>query len=860
MRTLSCTVLLAVSGFFLQSAHAAVEDYGCECLANHLEQPAPRKRDQPGIWSEPGKGTFDEATGADFRHWPPDRLVDYHKIKVELKFADLVAHTAEAVATMTVQPVGVPVDAISLNADGLKIHAVTLNSKAVEFSSDGKRLGMRFDPPLTKELEQSIRIEYALENPNQGMTFTPNYPDRPGYGPELHTQGESETNRFWFPCHDFPNQRQSTELVIDVPEGVVVSANGRLLSEKTAGGRTVWNWLQEKPHVAYLVTLVAGDFARVSLPNPLSKVPMQVWVPKDRVDDVQRTYGATDRMIAMFEKVFGQKYPWDRYDQLVVRNFGAGGMENTSATTMHPSAILDAIAAADDDMDGLVSHELCHQWTGDLVTCKSWAHIWLNEGWATYGSVLWTGERDGEAGYSDAMLDQFRVAYGDSTEGPVGMVSPIYGDAGETFRRAPNPYPKGCSILHMLREKLGDEAFYKGVHAYFEKYKLGLAETDDFRVALEAASGLGLEGFFDQWCYRPGCPNIVVKASYDTGSRMLSLKADQTQKVTERTPAFSVSTPIMVKTASGVKNFTWDWRNKSDTLEVELDGPPMWVAFDPRLATLKTLKQEMPVEWMRALAKDGPTTAARRQAVAMLRGDATPDTVATLRLIANDTTQRRRLRIDCIDAIADFRTDAGMAVLAEWMQKPPELPRIFAAVCTASTTLADKPKTIAWLAQTLQEQKSYAVRNACIDALAKLEAKDQTELLLKTEQLPSRGEELQQSALEALAGFGEVKAIEPAIKAASLGNFDRARPKAMSCLAKLCPKPKEGDNVTRDMIITKLMGWVDDPEDRARNAAGESLATVKATQALEKFDAIAASDPDPRRRDRAKEWAKKIRG
>ena len=856
MRTLTAVLAACLCTLPAVASDAVTGDFGCECLAHRLEQ-APRRSDRPKL-GDPNKGKFDPATGADFRHWPPDRLVDYRHIKVELKLPDLSVRKAEGVATLTVQPIAGPVDALSLDAEALKVSKVSVGGKAVEFSSDGHTLGLRFDPPLPAGKASDIRVEYTIEDPPMGLHFTPGYPDRPGYPAEVHTQGESEFNRGWFPCHDFPNERQATELVVDVPEGLVVSGNGRLVGQETKGGRTVWHWLQEKPHVAYLVSMVAGDFARVPLDSRLSGVPMQVWVPKDRAGDVERTYGRTDRMIALFEKVFGQKYPWDRYDQLVVRDFGAGGMENTSATTMHPGAILDEIAAADDDMDGLVSHELCHQWTGDLITCRSWAHIWLNEGWATYGSNLWVQERDGDAGYFDAMLDSNGVAGGDRTDGPVGMVSPIYGTAGETFGRAPNPYPKGASILHMLREKLGDAAFFKGVHTYFDKYKFDVAETDDFRKELEAASGLGLEGFFDQWCMRPGCPNISVKATYDTASRTLGLAAEQTQKIDERTPAFAVDTPVAVKTASGVKTFPWSWRTKSDTLEVTLDGPPEWVAFDPRLATLKTLKQEMPIEWMRALAKEGPTTASRRQAVQFLRGDASPDTVAVLEAIATDPKQRRRLREECVDAIADFRCDAGKAAIGRMMEKPPELPRVHASLCAAVSQLGDKPRAVAWLAKTLQEQRSYAVRVACINALGRLEAKDQVELVLKMVDEPSRQQDIQKAALGVLAGWGEAKAIDPAMKAAALGNFDRARPTAMDALARLCPKD-EG-NATRGTIIERLLVWIDDPEGRARNAAGEALVTVKAKQALDRLDAIARSDPNSERRERAADWAKRIRG
>src|SRR6185503_11493450 len=177
-----------------------------------------------------------------------------------------------------------------------------------------------------------------------------------------HTQGEAETNRHWFIAHDFPNERMTTELIVDVPAGFSVSSNGKLVSDLTSGDRSVWHWLQDKPHVSYLVTLVIGKFDIVDLPSSKSKVPMKVWAPLGRGEDVLPTYGRTGEMIDLFEKCFGVPYPWARYDQILAKNFG-GGMENTSATTMYSAAILDKTALFDGDLDSLISHELCHMWT-----------------------------------------------------------------------------------------------------------------------------------------------------------------------------------------------------------------------------------------------------------------------------------------------------------------------------------------------------------------------------------------------------------------------------------------------------------------------------------------------------------------
>jgi len=844
-------VLAGITGLTATAEDAGLGwGFECGCMQHRLEQ----------AMRPPAKGAglaWNEASGADSRNWPPSPMVNYEHVKIALRFEDVVSPQADAVATYTVRPIGVPVESLMLNADGLKIASVKLDGSATEFFSDGKNLTMKFTKPLPNDKSSVIEVGYSISRPTDGMTFSPPYPDRPGYGPQVHTQGQTEGNHFWFPCHDFPNVRQSTELVVDVPKGMSVSGNGKLVEHVTKGDREIWDYLQEKPHVAYLVSVVVGDLEAVPLQSPLSGVPMHVWLPKDRAGDVERTYGRTDRMIALFEKVFGQKYPWAKYDQLLVRNFGSGGMENTSVTNMYPSAILSESAAKEEDLDGLISHELCHQWTGDFITCKSWADIWLNEGWATYGTALWMEERDGADGYFESMLDNAGVAKGDKTDGAVGMVSNIYKNAGETFGRAANPYPKGASILHMLREMVGDEIFYKGVHDYMAKFALSTAETSDFRIAMEAASGLGLEWFFDQWCMRPGCPNISTKATYDAATRMLKIKAEQTQKIDERTPAMRVSTPICVRTASGEKTIAWQWREREAEIEIPLDGPPQWVAFDPRLATLKTLKMDWPMQWLRALAKNGPTMAARRQAVEALRGDASPDTIAVLEQIAKNELGRRKIRGECIDSIADFKNADSALSIGRLLDAPPQDPRVRGALTLATATLA-KEKAIPILMKQLASDSSDLCRKNAIDMLSKLEAKESVDAILVAADLPSHQQQIQQAAMRAMVKLEANKALPNALKYASFGGYDRARGAAIDAVGKLVSKDEK--DADRMAAIVQLISWLDDPERGARRASAEALVNLKSKEALPRLEAMAKSDPDPDVREAAADWVKRING
>lgn len=844
-------VLAGITGLAAMAEDAGLGwGFECGCLQHRLEhEMRPPAKGSGQMWNE--------VSGSDSHNWPPSPMVNYEHVKIALRFADVVAPEAEAVATYTVRPIGVSVESLKLNANGLKIASVKLDGAATEFFSDGKNLTMKFAKPLPSAKSSVIEVAYSISRPTDGMTFSPAYPDRAGYGPQVHTQGQTEGNHYWFPCHDFPNVRQSTELVVDVPKGMTVSGNGKLVEHVTKGEREIWDYLQEKPHVAYLVSVVVGDLEAVPLQSPLSGVPMHVWVPKERAGDVERTYGRTDRMIALFEKVFGQKYPWAKYDQLLVRNFGSGGMENTSVTNLYSSAILSENAAKEEDLDGLISHELCHQWTGDFITCKSWADIWLNEGWATYGTALWMEERDGADGYFESMLDNAGVAKGDNTDNTVGMVSNIYKNAGETFRRAANPYPKGASILHMLREMVGDDIFYKGVHAYMAKFALSTAETSDFRIAMEQTSGLSLEWFFDQWCMRPGCPNISTTATYDAATRMLRIKAEQTQKIDERTPAMRVSTPICVRTASGEKTIAWQWRDRTAEIEIPLDGPPQWVAFDPRLATLKTLKMDWPMEWLRALAKNGPTMAARRQAVEALSGDASPDTIAALEEIVKNESGRRKIRGECIDSIADFKNADSAASIGRLLDAPPQDPRVRSALTLACASLA-KEKAIPILMKQLAEDSSDLCRKNAIDMLSKLEAKESVDAIMAAADMPSHRQQIQQAAMRALSKFETAQALPQALKYASLGGYDRARGAAIDAVGKLVSKDEK--DPARIQAITQLISWLDDPERGARRASAEALVNLKSKDALPRLEAMAKSDPDPDVREAAADWVKRING
>jgi aminopeptidase N len=788
----------------------------------------------------------DAETGRDLRNYPPDRIVDHLHMKLELRFEDLNERRFTAVETLRFAPVGRPADAVVLDAaDAIRIGSITLDGAPVDYRHEGDRLTLRFDPPLAVGRAREVVIDYECVEPAGSMVFTPRLPRAPGYGPEVHTTGQTASNHHWFACHDAPNERLTTELIVDVPAGLMVSSNGHLVSSRDDGRRAVWHYLQDKPHVNYLVVLVIGRFDAVEIPHP--RVPMEVWVPPGQGPRVLQTFGRTGEMIDVFERRFGHPYPWDRYDQVVVKNFGPGGMENTSVTTLRPDAVHDAVALADDDLEGLIAHELAHQWAGDFFTCKSWSHIWLNEGWATFGAALWFEHRDGQDGYLDAMRRSFRrVVNRDRTTNDQPMVSAVYEHPWETFGRAANPYAKGASILHMLRMMLGDVVFFEGLSRFTHRHALDVVETNDLRYAMEAVSGLGLEWFFDQWCYRPGVPRLDVTVSYDAGDGALQVDVEQTQHIDDRTPAFRFVLPVHVETASGSRALTLDVRERTATLRADLDGPPTMVAIDPEMHVLMVADVDKPRRLWMEQARRGPTISARHDALAALSARSIPKVIDLLAAIAADETTRHTLRVSAVRALTRLDSRRSRSALLDLGNADIDDARVRAAVVTALEDLPARQVTDR-LAEVAATDPSYATRAAAIDALAAHEAREHASLVADLAHVTSQYDQVRTAALEALIAFDDPRGLDLGIRYSAYGEPDRSRPVAIRAVGRLA-------HHDRDRAVAHLIALLDDPERRSVAAAGSALARLGDPRAVDAVRALSETHPSPRLRRQARRW------
>ena len=472
-------------------------------------------------------------------------------------------------------------ETLQLDAVGFEIKSVSLVVQDTPLATKWYYDGDHLNVTIPRDLAQcSVEVDYAV-TPRRGLYFLEPDPIVETRPRQVWSQCQDQDARYWFPCHDAPDAKMTSELRVTVPDDWVALSNGEPLEEPAAAstGERVFHFGFDAPHPSYLLTLVAGKFSvledRPALLPDGRKVPVLYYVPEGRETDGWRSLGETPSLIEHFSRITGVPFPWSRYSQVVVHDFTFGGMENTTATTLYEHALLDARAALDISSVDLVAHELAHQWFGDYVTCRDWSEAWLNEGFATYFEHVAREARLGRDEYDWGVIADLETYLGEcSGHYTRPIVSREYQAPIDLFDR--HLYQKGGLVLHMLRRELGDVAFWKGVNAYLTGSREGLVETTDLKRAFEKVSGRSLDRFFDQWVYQSGHLDLEVKVSYEQGSLTVSAE----QKLAEGAPPLQWTFEIDLCPASGkLRRLSKVVSDRQATHVVALEERPRWVAL-----------------------------------------------------------------------------------------------------------------------------------------------------------------------------------------------------------------------------------------------------------------------------------------
>jgi len=759
------------------------------------------------------------------------RDYDLQHSRIALRF-DLEQKKVIGEVTHTLTVLRDSTSKIVFDSAGLTIQSVTVNKSPAKFETKDDKLTI----PLTTAARAGEKFDVTIRyegKPTKGLYFIfpdKDYPDRPK---QVWTQGESEDTRYYLPTYDYPNDRLTTETILTVPASWVTVANGKLIGvADAANGMKTWTWKESLPSSTYLITVVAGELDEVK--DAWRGMPVTYYAPKGRGDRLSINYSRTPQMIDLFSKKLGIDYPWEKYAQSMVDDFVAGGMENSSATTntssslQHPKLAPEYLTGQDD----LISHELGHQWFGDLVTCKDWGDIWLNEGFATFMETVWS---ESHFGKDQADYERWLSAHS-WFEQPNLYDKPIvrhdFNDSGEFDG---NAYTKGGWVLYMLRHQIGEDAFYRGLKHYLEVNRGKNVVTADLAKAMEEATHTNVDQFFNQWLYGAGAPKFDLSYKYDDAKHEVSLTVKQTQKVEGHVGLFHIPTEVEITTASGPKLFPVTVSSEKDTevFTFRTDSAPLMVLFDKGGHILKSVDfHKERKEWLYQL-KNATELADRADAVTALgklKGD--EDAVAALAdTLRNDKAWG--VRANAADALGRLGGSTASKQLLEALNTAKE-PWVRNRIVSALADFKDDPAIVAKLSAIAGDDSSYRARAAALQALGRLKAPGALATLDAAAAADSPDGFLRNAALRSMGPLGDDKAVPLLLQWSAPGKPVDSRNAAIASLARLQRDNKE--------ITSQIASYLSEPHFPIRMASIFALGARGDASAIPALEALLKSD------------------
>lgn len=680
-------------------------------------------------------------------HYPP--RVDFRTSHIKIELAlDFVNQRIDGACTLVVEPIEKGLRRIRLDACNLDIRKVTVDGAPAEFEYDSAVLQVALN---SAEGNRIVRVEYGA-SPREGLYFTAPDAEHSDREVQAWTHTESEASRHWYPCHDHPADKSTSEIILTVPRGFRVISNGRLLSATDDEASATYHWREDAPHSTYLTSFVAGKFGEIT--QEADGVRLRYNFPESKREDVLRYFGETPRMVEVFGQLTGVKYPYEKYDQTTVQDFIFGGEENINATTL--STIYYPDAASEEDFAtsystphvsavNLVAHELAHQWFGDLVTCSDWPHAWLNEGFATYFQALYVEKTRGPDqmrwDLSSRLEDYFKE---DEEEYRRPIVERNYVWPDDIFDG--HLYPKAASMLHELRFIMGEEAFFRGVSSYLKEYSYSCADTQDFMKSMVKASGLELEEFFEQAFYKAGHPEFDVSYSWDEQSKTATLRVRQVQKLDENTPVFKLPCEVVFYVGGERLPYRVVLDSAEQTLTFSLQSKPSIVEFDPRGWLLKRVKFDKGLDLTLNQLRGSEDAWSRAEAAAALGRLRSAEAVAGLKEAASKN-QFWHVRQTALKALGDTGTDAALKALLELEVPTDRLVRRGLAYALGNFKEASAREL---LLRFLKEDESPYVRCEAALALAKSWPEGALPHLNEAMKVSSPNETLAEACLEAM--------------------------------------------------------------------------------------------------------------
>ena len=784
-------------------------------------------------------------------HSPHARTYHVRHLKLEITI-NAVDHSAAGTVTNYLSPLQDNLATVELNAgSNLKINSCKIGSADAPFKHEGEVLSITPAAPLKIGKEVAVEIQYEMPaggrgggaNGAGGFTWINPSATDPSRRPGFWTQGETQTNHKWVPCYDYPNDKCTSETHTTVPEEWTVIGNGIELPATSDPARhtKTYHWVLNKPHSTYLLSLAGGEMDVMK--TQWSGVPLYYAVPKGMGAYSAATFGHTPDMLSYFSKRFGYKYAWPKYAQVCAFDF-PGGMENVSATTLGtPQRVMIDERSSHRSADSLISHELGHQWFGDLVTCNDWGDIWLNEGFATFCEMLYTEHSEGKDAYEQDRMSSLNQYLFEMRRNKRALSTNMY-TVGDAMFGQGQTYARGGLTLHMLRRELGDNVFFGGISRYLKANAFKPVATPDLIKSLSESAGRDLTPWFDQWVFKPGHPVVEWSWNYDDAGKYTVLHLKQTQDLTDGTPIYNIPLKVALLMPGGsARSSVVETTVTFDKAEQEIKIPgsikPDSVIIDPQHDLLMETKTTGPADSeLAAQLRWAPSYQERLKAARKLAsGDKGKDEATTQILagaLASETSDVAAAGI--INVLAENNKESLRTAFRT--QATSKQPLRKAAAEAALAALPSNPTDVNLLRQTaMSDTDSYTLVENALRALAKLDLAGNLDVFQHQVEVPSVRERLAGTVVSLLSEAKLDASVPVLLKAAAPNRPSALRSSAIRAIGTLAPANAE----VHTTLMTALKS---DGQSFVQSAAIDALKRRKDTSALDALKDLATSAKD----------------
>lgn len=564
-------------------------------------------------------------------------------------------------ANLKVKPYFYSINELELDAKGFEIKEIKINNTKADYVYDNYKLKINLGRTYTNTESFDVYIDY-IAKPNKikvkgsaaitsdkGFYFINPDGKNTKVPKQFWTQGETESNSCWFPTIESGSERHSQEISITVDKKWVTLSNGRLVySTNNSDGTRTDYWKQELSHTPYLTLLAGGDFSIYK--DKWRNLEVNYYMEPKFAPYAKQIFGNTPEMIEFYSNKLGFTYPWDKYSQIVVREFVSGAMENTGAVTFFDGMNMTDRDLIDGNNEEIIAHELFHHWFGDLLTCESWPNLPLNESFATYGEYLWNEYKYGRYEADRAALNDLNAYLSTAKNKRANMIRYELDNREEMFDA--NSYQKGGRILHMLRKYVGDDAFFASLKKYLNTYQYKPVEIHHLRLVFEEVTGEDLNWFFNQWFLASGHPELEISYDYDDTKKLSLVTIQQTQDLAKN-PLYKLPLDVDIYTNGKKERTRITLDSLKQTFSFASNTKPDLINVDAEKMIVGTKKDNHSKEEWMFMFKNAPLYLDRYESIAAFDKYKT-DSVVQLQYIKALNDSIYSIKISALNKIKDF--------------------------------------------------------------------------------------------------------------------------------------------------------------------------------------------------------------